>query len=189
MHRFDMTTSRTMLTPNTLNNGQCTMLLTLSLNAMQPFFDNVFCPVFKNSIKSHFASESLGAEQQKVYDIERGIVDTIVGKMMFNPSDDDDSDEDNDMEEDPGFGSPAELQALLDQCRATATKARDRALSLFKKVEFEDGDYSYSVTIPKTNTTVFGLVVRYVSCGTSFRMAALMMFWRALVCVLAHDKM
>jgi branched-subunit amino acid transport protein len=148
------------------------MLLTLSLNAMQPFFDNVFCPVFKNSIKSHFASESLGTEQQKVYDFERGIVDTIVGKMMFNPSDDDDSDEDNAMEEDPGFGSPAELQALLDQCRATATKARDRALSLFKKVEFEDGDYSYSVTIPKTNTTVFGLVVRYVSCGTSFHMAA-----------------
>jgi hypothetical protein len=165
------------------------MLLTLFLNAMQPFFDNVPCPVFKNSIKSHFASESLVAEQQKVYNFERGIVDTIVGEMMFNPSDDDDSDEDNDMEEDPGFGSPAELQALLDQCRATATKARDRALSLFKKVEFEDGDYSYSVTIPKTKTTVFGLVVRYVSCGTSFRMAALMMFWRALVCVLAHDKM
>ncbi len=81
--------------------------------------------MFKNSIKSHFASESLGAEQQKVYDIERGIVDTIVGEMMFNPSDDDDSDQDNDMEEDPGFGSPAELQALLDQRRATATKARD----------------------------------------------------------------
>jgi hypothetical protein len=125
--------------------------------------------VFKNSIKSHFASESLGAEQQKVYDIERGIVDTIVGKMMFNPSD---SDKDNDVEEDPGFGSPAELQALLDHRRATATKARDRALSLFKKVEFEDGDYSYSVTIRKTKTTVFGLIVRCVSCGTSFRMAA-----------------
>jgi hypothetical protein len=43
---------------------------------------------------------------------------------------------------------------------------------LFKKVEFGDGDYSYSVTIPKTKTTVFGLVVRYMSCGTSFCMAA-----------------
>ena len=143
-----------------------------SLAERDAFFDNVPCPVFKNSIKSHFASESLGAEQQKVYDIERGIVDTIVGEMMFNPADDDDSDEDNDMEEDAGFGSPAALQALLNQPRATAAKARDRALSLFKQVEFEDGDYSYSVTIPKTKTTVFGLVVCYVSCGTLFRMAA-----------------
>ncbi len=99
-------------------------------------------------------------------------MDTIVGEMMFNPSDDDDSYEYNDVEEDPGFGSPAELQALLDQRRATATKARDRALSLFKKVKFEDGDYSYSVTIPKTKTNVVGLVGRYVSCGTSFCMAA-----------------
>lgn len=39
--------------------------------------DAFFCEapaegVFKNSIKSHFASESLDAEQQKVYDIEEG---------------------------------------------------------------------------------------------------------------------
>jgi hypothetical protein len=37
------------------------------------------------------------------------------GQSDVNPTDDDDSDEDNDMEEDPGFSSPAELQALLDQ--------------------------------------------------------------------------
>jgi len=50
---------------------------------------------------------------------------------------------------------------------------KERALSLFKCVELEDDAviYSYSVTIPKTKTTLFRLDVRYVSCKTSFRMA------------------
>ncbi|CAK9198980.1 unnamed protein product [Sphagnum troendelagicum] len=50
------------------------------------FFDDI--PVaFKNSIKAHFLFSSLGAERQIVYDIEKDIVDTIVGDMMFNPED------------------------------------------------------------------------------------------------------
>jgi hypothetical protein len=106
-----------------------------SIPKRDAFFDeSPAAGVFKNSIKSHFASESLGAERQKVFDIEKGIVETIVGEMMFSPDDDDvSSDEDNDamMEEhDPGFGSGAELQALLRQRGATVTTARDRALSL-----------------------------------------------------------
>ncbi len=137
--------------------------------------------MFKNSIKSHFASESLGAERQKVFDIEKGIVETIVGEMMFSPDDDVNSDEDNDAmmeeQEDPGFGSGADLQALLRQRGATVTTARDRALSLFKRAsnseeDEDDEDYSYTTTIPKTKTTAFGLVVCYVSCGTSFCMAS-----------------
>ncbi len=45
---------------------------------------------------------------------------------------------------------------------------------MFKRVESEDdvAIYSYSVMIPKTKTTLFHLAVRYVSCGTSFRMAS-----------------
>jgi hypothetical protein len=143
-----------------------------SVSEKNAFFDDVQ-GVFRNSIKSHFASESLGAERAKVYDIEMGIVDTIVGGMMFNPTDElDDSDEDSEV--DPEFGSEAELQALLNHRSTAVATARDRALSLFKRAdsEEEDEDYSYTVTIPKTKTTVFGLVVRYVSCGTSFRMAS-----------------
>jgi hypothetical protein len=50
------------------------------------FFDDI--PIaFKNSIKAHFPSLSLGAERQIVYNIEKDIVDTIVGDMMFNPKD------------------------------------------------------------------------------------------------------
>jgi hypothetical protein len=72
---------------------------------------------------------------------------------------------------DPEFGSEAELQALLNHGSTTIATARDRALSaLFKRADSgeEDADYSYSVTIPETKTTVFWLVVQYVSCGTSF---------------------
>ncbi|CAK9205316.1 unnamed protein product [Sphagnum troendelagicum] len=41
-------------------------------------------------------------------------------------------------------------------------------------VESEDdvAIYSYSVTIPKTKTTLFHLAMHYVSCKTSFRMAS-----------------
>ena len=108
---------------------------------------------------------------------------------MFNPEDDVNSDEeDNDAdadhgsnameEQDSGFGSQAELQALHRQRAATVTTARERALSLFKKAtsiseeEEDDDDYSYTVTIPKSRMTAFNLAVRYVSHGTSFRMAS-----------------
>jgi hypothetical protein len=101
-------------------------------------------------------------------------VDTIVGDMMFNLEDQDDSDVDHDADEEPAFGSAAKINALrLRHCQAAA-KAKERALSLFKHVESEDdvAIYSYSVTIPKTKTTLFHLAVRYVSCKTSFRMAS-----------------
>jgi hypothetical protein len=101
-------------------------------------------------------------------------MDTIVGDMMFNPEDQDDSDVDHDANEEPAFSSAAEINALRLRHRQAAAKAKERALSLFKHVESEDdvAIYSYSVTIPKTKTTLFRLVVRYVSCGTSFRMAS-----------------
>jgi hypothetical protein len=51
--------------------------------------------------------------------------------------------------------------------------AKERALSLFKRVDGDDdADYAYCVTIPKSKTMVFQLAVRYIACGASFRMAA-----------------
>jgi hypothetical protein len=101
-------------------------------------------------------------------------VDTIVGNMMFNPEDQDDSDVNHDADEELAFGSAAEINVLLLQHRQTIAKAKERALSLFKRVESEDDAtiYSYSVMIPKTKTILFRLVVRYVFCGTSFHMAS-----------------
>jgi hypothetical protein len=46
--------------------------------------------IFKSSIKAHFASDSLGAE-----DIEKNTVAKIVGEMMFNPEGDVNSDEED----------------------------------------------------------------------------------------------
>jgi hypothetical protein len=137
------------------------------------FFDDVLV-AFKNSIKAHFPSSSLGVEQQIIYDIEKDIVDTIVGDMMFNPEDQDDSDADHDTDEEPAFGSAVEINALFLRRHQVVAKAKERALSLFKRVESKDDAaiYSYLVTIPKTKTTLFRLAVRYVSCGTSFRMAS-----------------
>ncbi|CAK9219037.1 unnamed protein product [Sphagnum troendelagicum] len=136
------------------------------------FFDDISV-AFKNSIKAHFLFSSLGSERQIVCDIEKDIVDTIVGDMMFNPEDQDNSDADHDADEEPAFDSAAEINVLLLRCCLAAAKAKERALSLFKRVESEDdvAIYSYSVTIPKTKTILFRLVVRYVSCGTLFRMA------------------
>ncbi len=122
----------------------------------------------------HFLSSSLGIKRQIVYDIEKDIVDIIVGDMMFNPEDQDDSDADHNANEEPAFGSATEINALFLRHRQTTAKAKERALSLFKHVESEDDAaiYSYSVTIPKTKTTLFRLAVHYVSCGTSFHMAS-----------------
>jgi hypothetical protein len=97
-----------------------------------------------------------------------------MGDMMFNPEDQDDNDVDHDTNEELAFGSAAEINALLLRRYQAAAKAKERALSLFKCVESKDdvAIYSYLMTIPKMKTTLFRLVVRYVSCGTSFRMAS-----------------
>jgi hypothetical protein len=77
------------------------------------------------------------------------------------------------MDEELAFGNAIEINALLLRRRQVATKAKEWALSLFKRVKSEDDAtiYSYLVTIPKTKTTLFCLAMCYVSCGTSFCMA------------------
>jgi hypothetical protein len=101
----------------------------------QAFFDDV--PVaFRNSIKAHFPSSSLGAQRQIVFDIEKDIVDVIIRGTMFEPADIVDSDADNDVEEnDPAFGSDAERDAILRRCIQKAALAKERALSLFQRVD------------------------------------------------------
>jgi hypothetical protein len=101
----------------------------------QAFFDNV--PVaFRNSIKAHFPSSSLGVERQIVFDIEKEIVDVIVCGMMFDLANIVDSDADIDAKEnDPAFGSDAERDAILHRHIQKATFAKKRALSLFQRVD------------------------------------------------------
>jgi hypothetical protein len=98
--------------------------------------------------------------------------------MLFNPTDESDNDEDADVE-DLVFGSEAELNAIMRLRLEAVATAKSRALALFKQIQSEANDnvndeaqFSYSVTIPKRKTTLFSLVVCYVFCGASFRMAS-----------------
>ncbi|CAM6029622.1 unnamed protein product [Sphagnum balticum] len=124
-----------------------------SSNDRKAFFDDVSVS-FKNSIKAHFPSSSLGAEREMVFDIEKDIVDVIVRDMMFEPSDDIiDSDPEDDMDEPPAFGSDAERNVVLHRRAQQLVLAKEQALSLFKRVDGDDDtDYAYCVTIPKSKT-------------------------------------
>lgn len=86
-----------------------------SSNDRKAFFDDV--PIsFKNSIKAHYPSSSLRAEREMLFDIEKNIVDVIVGDMMFEANDDDiDNDPDDDMDKPPAFGNNAERNAVRQQ--------------------------------------------------------------------------
>lgn len=120
----------------------------------------------------------MGVERQIVFDIDKNIVDTIVGDMLFNPADEFDNDEDADVE-DLVFGSEVELNAIMRLHLEAAAIAKSRVLTLFKQIQSEADDdvndeaqFSYSVMIPKKKTTLFSLVVCYIFCKASFRMAS-----------------
>jgi hypothetical protein len=143
-------------------------------------FDNehnhffTYVPIaFKNSIKAHFPSSSLGIEHQIVFDIDRNIINTIVGNMLIDPIDESNKDDDADVE-DHVFGNEAQLNVIMCLRLEVVATTKSRALTLFKRIQFEvdnnvnhEAQFSYSVTIPKTKTTLFSLVVLYVSCGVS----------------------
>ncbi|CAK9869333.1 unnamed protein product [Sphagnum jensenii] len=107
------------------HSGQWAVYQVLESSSERTSFFNDVSVVFKNSIKAHFSTSSLGVERQIVYDIEKDIVDTIVGDMMFNPKDQDDSDADHDADEEPAFDNVAEINVLhLRHCQ-TAAKAKE----------------------------------------------------------------
>jgi hypothetical protein len=117
----------------------------------------------------------LGTKRQIVFDIDRNIIDTIVGDMLFDLIDEFNNDEDADVE-DLVFGSEADLNVVMHLRLEAVATAKLRVLALFKRIQYEADDnvndkaqFSYSVTIPKTKTKLFNLVVRYVSCKVSFR--------------------
>jgi hypothetical protein len=77
-----------------------------------------------------------------------------------------------DVEENPTFGNQVERIIILVQCGAIVAKTKEWALLLFKRIEPDKDGVSHSciVTIPKTKTKLFHLVICYISCGTSFHM-------------------
>jgi len=77
------------------------------------------------------------------------------------------------------FGSEVEINVVMRLCLEVDVTTKSRTLVLFKWIQFEADDdvndesqFSYSVMISKMKTTLFTLVVRYISCGASFQMAS-----------------
>ncbi len=101
------------------------------------FFTNVFV-AFKNSIKAHFLFSSLGSECQIVFDIDKNVIDTIVGDM-FVPTDESDNDEHVDVE-DLVFGNDIELNVVMRLHLEDIATTKSRALTLFKWIQFEVDD-------------------------------------------------
>jgi hypothetical protein len=98
--------------------------------------------------------------------------------MLFDLADEFDNDEVADVE-DHVFDSEIELNVVICLRTEVVAIAKSRVLVLFKQIQSEANDdindevqFSYSVTIPKTKTTLFSLVVRYISCEAFFRMAS-----------------
>ncbi len=107
-------------------------------NDRHQFFVDV--PIaFKNSIKVHFPSSSLGAECQIVFNINRNIVDTIFGDMLFDLVENFDNDDDDDVE-DHVFGRETEFNVVMCLRLKVVAIAKSRALALFKQIQSKTYD-------------------------------------------------
>jgi hypothetical protein len=167
---------------------------------------NKFFAEVTATARSHFRtpvglSSKIGAHPL-IFAIQKGIIDVIIGEMMYAPSisaedrsrvDEVETHEGVDvdtstevMEENVSsmFCSVAEREAVAADRRALAARAKEQALSLFELVDLMPGGdedtaggnnaeqsdaYKYVATI--TKPLLFDLAVRYISCGSSFRMA------------------
>jgi hypothetical protein len=111
-------------------------------------------------------------KRQIVFEIDKDIVETIIGDMMYKVEDEADSDNEV-VEKNLVLCNEVERIAVLVGRRTTIAKAKERVLLLFKRTKpNKDGVlHSYTVTIPKTKTKLFHLAICYVLCETSFRMA------------------
>lgn len=161
------------------------------------------------SARSHFQSPDWPGQgrQQLVFTIDKSIVEVIIGEMMFASTDEDipttsvgDGDDDDasvviDNDDDGGiniassrFCTSAEQDAVMNDRRVLAARAKALALSLFERIDTsavgnvddspaesgndeEDASTSYSYVATITKPLLFELAVRYISCGATFRMA------------------
>lgn len=130
--------------------------------------------VYRNTLSSHFVLETAG-ERSLIFELDKGIVETIIGEMFFKPDDlgEEELSQDEELDE-----LAAELSTVVARRREAAARAKELALNIFKlniaqlpeaQAESEDEETSYTVTIPRSKAKLFSLVTRYVSCGTSFR--------------------
>ena len=131
--------------------------------------DSLFAGVvpIKNTLLNHFTVLS----KARVFEIDVGIKETIIGGMFFDVDDESDSDDDDD----DGGGSCADgrRRPVL-----TPAEIKKRALSIFVPVHDdvqEDGHGPDGVSVAAYKATIkngslFDLVVEFASLGSSFRL-------------------
>ena len=131
---------------------------------------------YRNSLKSHFPSESSG-QPSLTFDIDVGIVEKIIGGMIYSEldaaKDIDNSDDDESVTDEVvhTFEGTAERKAQIAHRDAEKHKAKLQAMSIFVKAV--DNQF-YTATIPKTKNQQFELSIESVACGASFRLTSKM---------------
>ena len=167
--------------------------------------NNFFAKTITTASRNYFQSpeQSGQARPQLVFTIDKDIVESIIGDMMYFCAEDDEDEEvraDNsnfdDGEDDESvstvlvssrFCTPAEQAAVVADRRVVVARAKALALSLFEKIDDappaaddrsnsdddEPAAYKYVATV--TKPLLFELAVRYTSSGSSFRMTSINM--------------
>jgi hypothetical protein len=159
---------------------------------------NKFFAEVSATARLHFQSpvgHSKTSAHPLIFVIQKSIIDIIIGEMMHAPTIAEDGSVDDNgsvdgastevMEENASsmFCSVAEQEAVLADRQAMAARAKEQALSLFEQInampggnddsagndEEQSDAYKYVATI--TKPLLFDLAVRYISCGSSFRIA------------------
>jgi hypothetical protein len=166
-----------------------------------------FAKTITTASRNYFRSpEQPGqARPQLVFTIDKDIVESIIGDMMyFCAEDDEDAEEvradnsnDGDDGEDDGsvsavldssrFCTPAEQAAVVADRRVVVARAKAISLSLFEKIDDappaaddrsnsdDDEPMAYKYVATVSKPLLFELAVRYTSSGSSFRMTSINM--------------
>ncbi len=164
------------------------------------FFDEVIS-TSRSNFWSPAGKAGKTSEQPLMFPIDKNIIEVIIGEMMYSPTstgdgcvnDVDSSNSHEELEDNASslFCSVAEQLAVASDRRVLAARSKEAALSLFERVDDNavmpvgndatvagnneelESSYKYMATI--SIPLLFDLAVRYISCGTSFRMAASIM--------------
>ena len=140
----------------------------LPVDEKNSFFDGI--EPIKNTLLSHFAQRSM----PKVFQFDKGIIESIIGDMFFDVDDEEDSGGDD------GDGSDSDDNPCVDGRRRpvlTPVEIKKRALKVFVPIkgesasEDEDEDIvGYQATIK--NISLFQMVVEFARLGASFRLTS-----------------
>lgn len=127
---------------------------------------------FRNTLLAHFEFGSQG-ERDLVFNINADIVEHLIGDLLYSPDSDGERD-DGDGDESATSGGDDELLAFNHNRRSNAVRSKEIALSLFQRQDVAEDEERkcYTATVVRGKVKLFVLIVRYISCGASFRLVS-----------------